>query len=327
MKLIYLILLWDALVLTGVFQVIKLYKRWKGGNIMGNKKYYWLKLKEDFFEEDAIEWMEEQENGKDYCLFYLKLCLKSLKTNGILIRNVGSMLVPYDAKTLARITNTDLDTVKVAMGIFTKIGLVEILENGEIYMTQLKNMVGSETNKAQLMRNKREREKKLLQEGNDVTSKSNNVTEFSNNVTEFGNNVTKSGNIVTQGKENCYTEIEIDIDIEKEKKKEPKHAHGEHKNVKLTDEEHNRLIKDYGQEATEKAIQFLDNYMVEKVYKSKSHNMALRRWVFDAVKEREQKQAKMQPKNSFNSFSNQNKYTASEMSELEKQLVENMGDW
>ena len=184
---------------------------------MGNKKYYWLKLKEDFFEEDAIEWMEEQENGKDYCLFYLKLCLKSLKTNGILIRNVGSMLVPYDAKTLARITNTDLDTVKVAMGIFTKIGLVEILENGEIYMTQLKNMVGSETNKAQLMRNKREREKKLLQEGNDVTSKSNNVTEFSNNVTEFGNNVTKSGNIVTQGKENCYTEIEIDIDIEKEK--------------------------------------------------------------------------------------------------------------
>ena len=184
---------------------------------MGNKKYYWLKLKEDFFEEDAIEWMEEQENGKDYCLFYLKLCLKSLKTNGILIRNVGSMLVPYDAKTLARITNTDLDTVKVAMGIFTKIGLVEILENGEIYMTQLKNMVGSETNKAQLMRNKREREKKLLQEGNDVTSKSNNVTDFGNNVTDFGNNVTKSGNNVTQGKENCYTEIEIDIDIEKEK--------------------------------------------------------------------------------------------------------------
>lgn len=71
-----------------------------------NKKYYWLKLKEDFFEEDAISWIEEQENGKDYCLFYLKLCLKSLKTNGLLIRNVGSMLVPYDVKTLARLTNT-----------------------------------------------------------------------------------------------------------------------------------------------------------------------------------------------------------------------------
>ena len=97
---------------------------------MSNKKYYWLKLKEDFFEEDAISWIEEQDNGKEYCLFYLKLCLKSLKTNGLLIRNVGSMLVPYDAKTLGKITSTDTDTVRVAMDIFTKIGLIQILENG-----------------------------------------------------------------------------------------------------------------------------------------------------------------------------------------------------
>ncbi|MCU9815866.1 phage replisome organizer N-terminal domain-containing protein [Paraclostridium sp. AKS73] len=88
---------------------------------MANKKYYWLKLKEDFFEEDAISWIEEQENGKDYCLFYLKLCLKSLKTNGLLIRNVGSMLVPYDIKTLARVTNTEPDTVRVAMELFKKL--------------------------------------------------------------------------------------------------------------------------------------------------------------------------------------------------------------
>ena len=39
-------------------------------------KYYWLKLKEDFFEDDVINWIEVQPNGKDYCLFYLKLCLK-----------------------------------------------------------------------------------------------------------------------------------------------------------------------------------------------------------------------------------------------------------
>lgn len=121
-----------------------------------NKKYYWLKLKEDFFEEDAIAWIEEQENGKDYCLFYLKLCLKSLKTNGLLIRNVGSMLVPYDAKTLAKVTNTDIDTVRVAMDIFTKIGLVQILENGEIFISQLQNMVGSETKWAEKKRLQRQ---------------------------------------------------------------------------------------------------------------------------------------------------------------------------
>lgn len=121
------------------------------------KKYYWLKLKEDFFEEDAIAWIEEQENGKDYCLFYLKLCLKSLKTNGLLIRNVGSMLVPYDAKTLAKVTNTDIDTVKVAMEIFTRIGLVQILENGEIFISQLQHMVGSETKWAEKKRLQRQK--------------------------------------------------------------------------------------------------------------------------------------------------------------------------
>lgn len=152
---------------------------------MSNKKYYWLKLKEDFFEEDAISWIEEQEKGKEYCLFYLKLCLKSLKTNGLLIRNVGSMLVPYDAKTLAKVTSTDIDTVKVAMDIFTKIGLVQMLENGEIFISQLQNMVGSETKWA---------EKKRLQR-----QKRDNVLMLSGQ---------------------CPIEIEKDIDIEKELEKD-----------------------------------------------------------------------------------------------------------
>ena len=152
---------------------------------MSNKKYYWLKLKEDFFEEDAISWIEEQEKGKEYCLFYLKLCLKSLKTNGLLIRNVGSMLVPYDAKTLAKVTSTDIDTVKVAMDIFTKIGLVQILENGEIFISQLQSMVGSETKWA---------EKKRLQR-----QKRDNVLMLSGQ---------------------CPIEIEKDIDIEKEIEKD-----------------------------------------------------------------------------------------------------------
>lgn len=116
------------------------------------KKYYWLKLKEDFFEDDTIEWIEEQPGGERYCLFYLKLCLKSLKTDGVLIRNVGDMLIPYDAKKLAEITKTDVDTVRVAMELFSKIGIVQILENGEIYMSQLQNMVGSETKWAEKKR-------------------------------------------------------------------------------------------------------------------------------------------------------------------------------
>lgn len=112
---------------------------------MNEKRYYWLKLKENFFEEDTISWLEEQENGKEYCLFYLKLCLKSLKTDGVLIRNVGELLIPYDVKKLGEMTNTDIDTVRIAMELFKQIGLVQILDNGEIYITQLSAMVGSET--------------------------------------------------------------------------------------------------------------------------------------------------------------------------------------
>ena len=124
-----------------------------------NKRYYWLKLKEDFFSDDAIEWLEEQ--GKEYCLFYLKLCLKSIRTNGILNRNVGKMLIPYDVEKLAEITKTNTDTVIVAMELLKKIGLVEILDNGALYMSQLETMVGSESGSAARMRKMREKNKVL----------------------------------------------------------------------------------------------------------------------------------------------------------------------
>lgn len=110
-----------------------------------NTKFYWLQLKEDFFDDDAIEWLEEQKNGKEYSLFYLKLCLKSLKTNGVLIRKVGDMLVPYDAKKLAEITKTNIDTVVIAMKLLEQIGLIKILEGGAIYIQQLENMIGSQS--------------------------------------------------------------------------------------------------------------------------------------------------------------------------------------
>lgn len=110
-----------------------------------NRRYYWLKLKEDFFEDEAIEWLEEQKNGSTYALFYLKLCLKALKNDGMLIRHVGTMLIPYDTAKLAEMTRTSEDTVIVALELMKKIGLVEIRDDGAIYMSQLSEMVGSES--------------------------------------------------------------------------------------------------------------------------------------------------------------------------------------
>ena len=131
------------------------------------KKYYWLKLKEDFFDDDTISFIEEQENGVYYVNFYLKLCLKSVKTEGKLIRLIGENLIPYDVKSLSKLTGVPVDTVVVAMKLFESIGLVKILETGEIYLSQINELIGTETDKARIMRQKRAVQKL---DGNNVTT-------------------------------------------------------------------------------------------------------------------------------------------------------------
>ena len=67
----------------------------------------------------------------------------------------------------------------------------------------------------------------------------------------------------------------------------PKNEYGEYKHVKLTDEEHAKLVKKHGPEKTAALIQFLDEYMEDKPgYKSSSHYLAIGRWVVDAVNEK-----------------------------------------
>jgi hypothetical protein len=62
-----------------------------------------------------------------------------------------------------------------------------------------------------------------------------------------------------------------------------KHIYGEYKNVRLTDVERNKLMDEYGEAETSKAIKYLDEYIEMKGYKAKSHYLAIRKWVFDAV--------------------------------------------
>ena len=156
-------------------------------------KFYWLQLREDFFDEDAIDWLEEQPNGKEYSLFYLKLCVKSLRTNGVLIRRVGNMLIPYDHVKLGELTKTSPDTVIVAMNLLCQIGLVERLENGELYLTQVENMIGSQSKGA--------------------FKKQQQIARRNVNLIEGGARVEKIPPDIDIEKEK-----EIDIDIDKEKK-------------------------------------------------------------------------------------------------------------
>lgn len=119
---------------------------------VNNKKYYWLKLKEDFFERDEIKIIESQKNGKDYINFYLKLLLKSLKTEGTLR---FKDTIPYNLEMLSTITNCNIDTVNTAINTFISLGLMEKWEDGTYFMMEVQNMVGSETTWAEKKRDYR----------------------------------------------------------------------------------------------------------------------------------------------------------------------------
>ena len=165
-----------------------------------NKRYYWLKLREDFFQDEAISWLEEQENGKLYSLFYLKLCLKSINNNGVLVRQVGDMLIPYDAKKLGEITNTPKDTVIVALELLKRIGLVKILDNGELYLNQVQYMIGSETESTRRSRKSREKKKQQISNNLDKNIPLLQCNKISN--------------------KNATADIDKDIDIEIDKEKD-----------------------------------------------------------------------------------------------------------
>lgn len=114
-----------------------------------NKKYYYLKLKENFFESDEAIILESMPDGYIYSNILLKLYLRSLKNDGLLMFN---NLIPYNAQMLATITRHQVGTVEKAIQIFRDLQLIEILDNGAIYMTNIQNFVGKSSTEADRIR-------------------------------------------------------------------------------------------------------------------------------------------------------------------------------
>ena len=117
-----------------------------------DKKYYWLKLKRDFFKRHDIRIIESMPNGKDYLLFYLKLLCESVDHEGNLR---FSESIPYNENMLATITDTNVDIVRSAVKVFTELGMMEVMDDGTYYMTEVNKMIGSETYWAEQKRKQR----------------------------------------------------------------------------------------------------------------------------------------------------------------------------
>ena len=123
-----------------------------------NKKYYYLKLRDNFFDNDDIAILESMPDGILYSNILLKLYLRSLKNNGKLMFNDR---IPYNAQMLSTITRQPVAVVEKSVGIFKEMGLIEVLDNGAIYMLDIQNFIGSSNTEAD---RKREYRRKIALE-------------------------------------------------------------------------------------------------------------------------------------------------------------------
>ena len=127
-----------------------------------SKRYYWIKLKTDFFNLAEIDFLLSQKNGCDYIVLYQMLCLQTANNNGILVSRLGEIIVPYDPDKIVRDTKYfNKDTVLVAMSLFRKLNLIYEDEGNCLRISGFENMVGSETAWAKEKREQREKQKLL----------------------------------------------------------------------------------------------------------------------------------------------------------------------
>lgn len=120
------------------------------------KRFYWLKLKKDFFHQHQIKVLKSLPNGRLYALIYLELLAESTSHDGELRY---SQMLPYDIVTLSAVIDEDKDNVEKAIETCINLELIEILDDGTIYMREIQKLIGSETGKAERMRDYRERKK------------------------------------------------------------------------------------------------------------------------------------------------------------------------
>ena len=106
------------------------------------ERYYWLKLKRDFFKRHDIRIIEAMPNGKDYVLFYLKLMVESIDHEGELR---FSDTIPYNEQMLSVVTNTNIDIVRSAIKLLTELGIVEVMDDKTLYLKEVKALIGSQT--------------------------------------------------------------------------------------------------------------------------------------------------------------------------------------
>ena len=230
-----------------------------------NRKYYYLKLKENFFDSDSIVLLEDMKDGILYSNILLKLYLKSLKNGGKLQLDEH---IPYTAQMIATLTRHQIGTVERALQIFLKLGLVEVLDSGTFYMSNIELLIGQSSTEAERKRAARLQNKALSA----LRTSGGHLSDIRPPEIEI------------------ELEKEIEIEIEKEREGETGHPtpaaygrYGRYQNVFLTDEELADLQASFPA-VWEQYIEKLSEYMASTGKRYQSHAATIRRWAGEDAK-------------------------------------------
>ena len=221
-----------------------------------NRKYYYLKLKENYFDDDSIVLLESMQDGVLYSNILLKLYLKSLKHGGRLQLDED---IPYTAQMIATITRQQIGTVERALQIFLKLGLVEVLDSGTFYMSNIELLIGQSSTEAE-----RKRAARLQNKAISALR-------------------TNDGHLSDIRPPEIEIKKEIDIELEKEEELKGQalaRSYGRYENVFLTDTELSELQADLP-EKWAYYIERLSGYIASTGKKYKNHAATIRRWAAD----------------------------------------------
>ena len=219
-----------------------------------NRKYYYLKLKESYFDDDSIVLLESMQDGILYSYILLKLYLKSLKHGGRLQLDES---IPYTPQMIATITRQQVGTVERAIKIFLQLGLMEQMQDGAFYMTNIELLIGQSSTEGERKRRARQANRLALNPGGQMSAHCPDIRP---------------------------PEIERELEIEIERELEKGHAApavlGRYQNVLLSAGELSELQTDFPA-VWQEYIERLSEYMASTGRTYKSHAATIRRWIAD----------------------------------------------
>ena len=116
-------------------------------------RFYWLKLKVNFMTSETVDFLMSQKDGANYVVLYQMLCLKTINTDGRLARQIGEIIIPFDEAKIQRDCKWfSIDTIRVGLELYKKLGLVFADEDGTLVIADHNNLIGSESDSAERVR-------------------------------------------------------------------------------------------------------------------------------------------------------------------------------